>query len=450
MASVPDEHASDFDILRSHLAAWHQEHVLRWWEQLTTEQRAALRAQLLALDLPALHRLFDEFRASQTRATTLLDVSQVHPWPALRLPHSPEDRRRETQATTLGEQALRARQVAVLLVAGGQGSRLGFDGPKGTYPLGPVSGKTLFQIHAEKLRSLEERYGPLPLYIMTSPETDAATREFFRAHQCFGLDPQEVVFFPQGTMPAVDRQTGSLLLAAKDRLATSPDGHGGVLRALASGGHLAALRQRGTRYVFYFQVDNPLVRIAEPQFLGHHIKAAAELSLKVVSKLNPEEKLGVVVERNGQPQIIEYSELPRELAERRGPDQSLEIWAGSIAVHVFDLGFLERLSAEGRQLPWHPAVRKSPALDEQGEPVNLTEPNAVKFESFVFDVLPLARKVLVVETDRRQEFEPLKNAQGDNSPETVRRALSAAYGDWDLAPVQLPWLPAVRPGARPD
>ncbi len=326
---------------------------------------------------------------------------------------------------------MRAGAVAVVLVAGGQGTRLGHDGPKGTYRIGPVSGKSLFQVHAEKALALGRRYGPpLPLYVMTSPDNDAVTRRFFAAHDFFGLDPEQVVFFSQGTMPAVERDTGKLMLADKGSLATSPNGHGGVLQALADGGHLHYLACRGVRHLFYYQVDNPLVKVADPTYLGHHIEAGAEMSLKVVLKRTAQEKLGVVVEVDGRPRVIEYSDLPADLAGRRAPDGGLEIWAGSIAVHLFDVAFLQRLAGAGAMLPYHRALKKVARLDDGGRPVWPAAPNAVKFELFVFDALPLAQSLLVVETSRPEEFEPLKNAAGENSPATVRQALSDLYAAW--------------------
>ncbi len=407
------------------LAACGQEHALRWWPELTPSQRQRLHQQLAGIDLEQLQRLFHQTEPAAT------PEQAVRPAPVLRLARTFEDRERDWRARTCGEMALKAGQVAVILVAGGQGTRLGFEGPKGTYPIGPLSGKSLFQIHAEKVLALGRRYdAPLPLYVMTSAENDADTRSFFDEHEWFGLDPDQVVFFTQGTMPALDCATGRLVLAAKDRLATSPDGHGGALHALSAGGHLADLARRGIQYLFYYQVDNPLVMVADPTYLGHHIEAVAEMSLKVVPKLSPQEKLGVAAEVDGRVRIIEYSELPPEAAARRGSDGGLELWAGSIAVHIFNLSFLERLAAEGTALPFHRAVKKVPYLDEHGRLVHPDRPNAVKFESFVFDALPLARKALVVATRRAKEFEPLKNAEGENSPETVRRAMSNLFAAW--------------------
>jgi UDP-N-acetylglucosamine/UDP-N-acetylgalactosamine diphosphorylase len=268
---------------------------------------------------------------------------------------------------------------------------------------------------------------------MTSPENHAATQTFFRAHGNFGLD--HVRFFVQGQMPAVDRETGKVLLASPWRVALSPDGHGGTLAALAAPGPSGAascldeMRDRGIRTLFYFQVDNPLVQIADPAFLGLHRQAEAEMSFKVVERLTPDEKLGAVVTVDGVPQVIEYSDLPPELAGRRDPDGQLELRAGSIAIHVLERAFIERLVGEQR-LPFHRAIKKVPFVDPRGELVKPLEPNAVKFEQFIFDALPRAASWTIVETDRSTEFEPLKNAVGPDSPATVHQRMSDLFGNW--------------------
>jgi UDP-N-acetylglucosamine/UDP-N-acetylgalactosamine diphosphorylase len=329
---------------------------------------------------------------------------------------------------------LAAGEVGVILVAGGSGTRLGYEGPKGTFPIGPVSSASLFQIHVEKIVALGRRYGrPIPLYVMTSPENHAATVTFFDAHDRFGLE--RVRFFVQGQMPAVDRATGKVLLASKDHVALSPDGHGGTLAALAAPGPgslpscLEEMRTQEVRTLFYFQVDNPLVRIAEPSFIGLHREADAELSFKVVERLTPEEKLGVVVMVDGRPQVIEYSDLPPALAARRVPEGTLELWAGSIAVHILERSFIERLAGDHR-LPFHRADKKVAYVDERGQIVRPVAPNAVKFEQFIFDALPLAERFTMVETDRAGEFEPLKNAVGPDSPATVHQRMSDQFGNW--------------------
>lgn len=409
-----------------------QEHLLRWWGELDDASRSRLAAEVSSIDLDRLDGLIATLVKGDAAAAPPADL--VQPIDVIRLPRTDGERIAHRHVAEAGAAALSAGEVAVVLVAGGSGTRLGFEGPKGTYPIGPVSAASLFQIHAEKVRAVGRRYGvTLPLYVMTSPDNHAATVQFFEENQRFGLD--HVRFFEQGQMPAVDLETGKILLASKWHVALSPDGHGGTLSALAAPGPdggpscLDEMRERGVRTLFYFQVDNPLVEVADPAFLGHHRQAGAEMSFKVIEKVVPDEKLGVVVLADGVPQVIEYSDLPAVLAERRGPEGGLELWAGSIAIHVLERSFVERLVTD-LKLPFHRAVKKVAFVDPAGQTVSPETPNAVKFEQFIFDALPLADRFALVETSRTKEFEPLKNATGPDSPATVRQRMSDLFADW--------------------
>lgn len=415
MVSTPDD-------LRQRLKQHGQEHVLAWWDELDDAGRRELLAQVQALDLDELKRLYDK----RDHAYEVPTAEQIEAVPVI--PRGgPEDGERRRQ----GEEALRRGEVAVLVVAGGQGSRLGFEHPKGMFPIGPVTDKTLFQIHAEKVLALSRRYGvAVPFLVMTSPATDAETREFFEQHRFFGLPRDEVFFFCQGTMPALDLASGKLLLESKGRLFLSPDGHGGTLTALSKSGLRERLRRRGVRHVFYFQVDNALVKVADPLFLGHHLAHRAEVSSKVVPKLGPTDKLGNFARVNGRCVIIEYSDLPGDLAKRTGPGGRLFLWAGSPAIHFFDLDFLARVTDGPTPMPFHVARKKVPYLDASGREVRPEKENALKFERFIFDALPLAERWTVVEASRREEFVPLKNATGADSPEEVKQALSNVAADW--------------------
>jgi UDP-N-acetylglucosamine/UDP-N-acetylgalactosamine diphosphorylase len=405
-----------FDALRAGLAAHGQAHLLGFWDELSDAGRERLERDVRSLDLDLLDRLV----ATLVRMGDVpVDVEGVKPAEPSAAPTA--------QSIAAGEAALRSGQVAVVIVAGGQGTRLGFDGPKGCYPIGPVSDRSLFQIHCEKVAALGMRYGRTPpLYVMTSDENHEPTERFLAGHGWFGLD--HLRLFRQGTMPAVDRTTGSVLLAERDRVALSPDGHGGTLRALRRAGCLDDMRERGVDTVFYLQVDNPLVAIGDPGFVGAHRLARADVSSKVVRKRDPSEKVGVVAERDGRQLMIEYSDLPEQLAAMRRSDGELAFAAGSIALHVFALEFITGVAASA-ELPYHRALKPVPYVDEHGHLIEPILANAVKFEQFIFDTLPLARRSLVLETDRAAEFEPLKNASGAASPETVRRRLSDAGAD---------------------
>lgn len=414
------------------LERYGQGHLLAWWSDLTDAQQVRLQAEIAAIDFDQLSGLIGDLVRGESAAA--VEPDRVQPIEVIRQPQTDGQRVARRRAVEIGAETLAAGEVALIVVAGGAGTRLGFDGPKGTFPIGPVSSASLFQIHAEKIVALGRRHGrPLPLYVMTSPENHAATISFFEANHRFGLD--HVRFFTQGQMPAVDRVTGKVLLAAKDRVALSPDGHGGTLAALAAPGPdgspscLDEMRERGIQTLYYFQVDNPLVQIADPAFLSLHRQAEAEMSFKVIERLSPDEKLGVVVIVDGRPQVIEYSDLPPEVAGLREPDGRLSLWAGSIAIHVLERPFIERIVGE-HHLPFHRAIKKVPYVDETGRTIKPAKPNGAKFEQFIFDALPQARRWAIVETDRSSEFEPLKNAVGPDSPATVHQRMSDLFGNW--------------------
>jgi UDP-N-acetylglucosamine/UDP-N-acetylgalactosamine diphosphorylase len=405
-----------FGQLRAALAEHGQEQLLRFWNELDGDGRTRLEHDLRSLDLDLLDELVVTLVQDPQPPIDVGGLEPVLPAP----PPSPED-------IAEGEAALRRGEVAVVVVAGGQGTRLGFDGPKGCYPIGPVSDRSLFQIHCEKIAALGVQHGRTPpLYVMTSDENHEPTAGFLAEHRNFGLP--HLRLFRQGTMPAVAANTGAVLLAERDRVALSPDGHGGTLRALARGGCLDDMRDRGVETVFYLQVDNPMVAIADPGFVGAHRCADADVSSKVVRKRDPAEKVGVVARRGARQLVIEYSDLPASLAELRRADGSLAYSAGSIALHVFRLGFLADL-ARSAELPYHRARKQVPYVDEHGNRIEPATANAIKFEQFIFDTLPRAKRSLVIETSRTAEFEPLKNATGSSSPESVRRRLSDAAAD---------------------
>ncbi len=412
-------------MLRPH----HQEHLLAFWDRLDADQRRSLAGQIASIDFALIRRLWED-RGQQNDFRQLAERAESPP--AFRLdaaqnPFTPQ------QARQRADQALAAGRIGAILVAGGQGTRLGFDHPKGMFPIGPLSQKSLFQIHIEKIRAAARRCGkPVPLYIMTSPATHAETAAFLAANNRFGLPEQDLTLFCQGTMPAVDAETGRVLLESPDQIALSPDGHGGVLAALAQSGALDDIERRGLRHLFYFQVDNPLVDVCGRDFLGYHLLSDSEFAAQVVAKQNPLERVGNVVQVDGRLMVIEYSDLPDDIAQRRNADGSLRLWAGSIAVHAFDVGFLRRMAGQATALPFHAARKIVPHLDAAGNRVEPPRPNAVKFERFIFDLMPQAASAAIVEVDRATTFGPLKNAGGasQDSPESVRAQMAAQARDW--------------------
>ncbi len=416
--------------LRSRFDSAGQGQVFRFWGQLDEATRAQLLAQAAEIDLAEVARLHRDLVLA--KAGTDLDYSRLQPPAVERRPESGGDAALWAQARARGEEALRAGRVAAFTVAGGQGTRLGYDGPKGTFAVTPVKGKSLFQVFAEKLLAAGRRHGkPLHWFIMTSHANHGQTEEFFRAHRFFGLDARRVHFFRQGRMPAVDFD-GKILLEGRADIALSPDGHGGSLRALARSGALDLLKTEGVTTLSYFQVDNPLVRCVDPVFIGFHLLRDSELSSKMVTKTVPEEKVGLFASDAGRLCVVEYSDLPMERQRERLPDGRLRFDAGNIAVHLLDREFVRRMAAggPGAALPFHRADKKIPCLDGAGAVLRPEKPNGVKFEMFVFDAIPQARNALVVETARAEEFSPVKNADGADSPRTAREDQLRQFARW--------------------
>lgn len=415
--------------LEQRLAPYGQQHLLRFWDELDDEGRERLAAQINDLDLDRLWRLI---RGSGAEGDFGALAESAAPPAAVRADGSGAAWS-VNDATRRGEQALRDGKVAAVLVAGGQGTRLGFNQPKGMFPIGPVSGRTLFEIFAARLKAIAARYGTrVPLYLMTSDATDEETRAYFEQHDYLGLPREDVIIFRQGTMPAVEAESGKILLESKESLALSPDGHGGTVAALRRSGCLDDIESRGVENLFYFQVDNPLVTLCDPTFIGHHLMAGSEMTTQVVRKRYPTERVGNVVLIDGRVHIIEYSDLPESQAEVTAADGSLRLWAGNIAVHVIDVGFLRRMAESDDGLPFHRAFKKVPYVNKDGRRVEPDEPNATKFERFIFDLLPKAENGFVVEVRPEEAFAPVKNASGAeaDTPESAQRAIVELHRRW--------------------
>ncbi len=416
--------------LSSQLEHHGQQHVLQFWSELTAARQDAFVRQLAQIDW----NLVDSFSPNSAQSTpgSAGSVGTIAPpTHVVRKPQNEAEFAKWQQARQLGELALRQGKVGAVLLAGGQGSRLGSAQPKGMFPIGPVSQKSLFEILAEQIVALSDRYGhAIPYLLMTSDGTHDDTVAYFEQHDCFGLDRSNLFFFQQGYAPSLDSQTGKLLLSEKGVLSMSPDGHGGLLTALRKAGLFEELRRRGVEYLFSHQVDNPLVKACDPEFIGLHIQHGADVSTKVVTKTGPEEKVGVAVDVDGRTAIIEYSDLPSSFANEREINGELRFWAGSTAIHLFCRSFLEYVATSTNSLPWHRAVKKIPYVDRQGRLVQPEKENGIKFERFLFDTLPLAKTALIVETKRAEEFAPLKNSTGDFSPEYVRNQMTQVAANW--------------------
>ena len=434
--------------IRKRLAVHHQEHVLAFYDQLNPQQQEGLLDQIELIDFAALDRLIDEYVKRKPHIEIPRDLK---PAPYYPLDSSdPAHRYDPGRFRSAGEELIRAGKVAAFTVAGGQGTRLGWDGPKGTYPATVVTGKPLFRVFAEQILATQRRYceggGAIPWYIMTSPINDADTRAFFADNNYFGLSRRNVFMFPQGVLPSIEATTGKLMLSQKHEIAMNPNGHGGSGKALRDSGALEDMVARGVEHISYFQVDNPLVRCIDPLFVGLHAVApdsSGEISSKMVAKAYAGEKVGVFCSASGgKTMVIEYSDLPEGLMRRTDERGRLRFNAGNIAIHMIGVKFVQKLTADARHfaLPFHRAEKKVPYIDvKTGNRVDPEQPNAVKLEAFIFDAVPLADSSIILESSRVEEFAPIKNASGVDSPASSHQIQSDRNGGWlERAGVQIP------------
>ncbi len=401
-----------------------QRHILDHYHRLSSDEKGDFLAGLAGLDLNLAFRLHEKFSDEKGPVSIL---ANIHPAPIIPIPQTPEEKARWNEAYRLGESLIRQNQVAVLIVAGGQGTRLGFSGPKGKFPISPIKNKPLFQLFCESIRALSLRYrATIPLLIMTSQENQKETREFFKTHRFFGLNRDRVQFFNQGMLPTLT-PGGKLILKDGQQLLANPDGHGGSLKAFYDSGLLQSLREKGFTELFYCQVDNPLVKIADPAFIGYHRQEGADISTKVVRRQNLQEKVGIYGMVDGKPTVIEYSDFRPEDYRALDERGNIRYWAGNIAIHMVSLSFVERLNVQGFALPYHRAVKEVEGLGSDGGEEKVT---AWKFETFVFDSIPLSQRSCCIEVNRGEEFSPVKNQTGVDSPETGRKAMNNLFRSW--------------------
>jgi len=429
MAGLMDSDSKMKD-LQSKFEAAGQGQVFRFFDDLDEGGKRRLLAQAATIDLEEVRSLVETH--VRGGGESKLDLAGLQPAPYEPLPSGRGEAGKWAEAWSAGADAIRAGRVAAFVVAGGQGTRLGYDGPKGTFPVTPVSEKTLFQVFAEKIARSGERFGlTIPWFILTSEINNEATVEAFEANDYFGLPKDSVHFIVQGLIPAVDHD-GRILLSEKDMIAMTPDGHGGSLRALVRSGAVDTMRKQGIDIVSYFQVDNPIVQCIDPAFIGFHVLGDSELSSKMVPKAYPLEKVGHFCVKDGTTCVIEYSDMPAEMQEETNPDGSLRFNAGSVAIHIFDREFIARAGGDevGAKLPFHRADKKIPYVDKDGQVVKPEAPNGIKFEMFVFDALPLAKRPVIIEAAREDDFSPVKNAEGVDSPKTAKEDQLRMYARW--------------------
>ena len=394
------------------LKMYNQEHIINLIEKLDKNKKQALIEQLSKIDFHQLSELYDN-----TKKEIEIKENKIEPLPYLDKKKLSEKQKEEFQR--LGEEVLEKGEYAVVTMAGGQGTRLGHSGPKGTFKLDVYGkGKYLFEILAENLKEANQKYGRvIPWYIMTSKENNDETIAFMEKHNYFGYDKESVRFFTQSELPLVDIN-GKLLVGKDMRIKEASDGNGGTYSSLRASGALAEMKEKGIKWVFIGGVDNALLKMADTMLLGMAIDKKVQIASKSIVKANPHERVGVFAKMNGHPKVIEYSEMPDKLAEEVDKDGELKYGEAHIMCNLYTIEAIEKISKE--TLIYHSAFKKNAYIDENGKEIIPTEPNTYKFESFIFDAFELFDDIAILRGKREEDFAPVKNKEGVDSPKTAK------------------------------
>ncbi len=394
------------------VAQFGQEQLLDAYNMLEkTQEKEDFLDESLTIDYNQVKTLYEESKKIQ--GSTVAKIEPIN-----YIDKSKMTKEEYTEYENIGVQEIKAGKLAVVTMAGGQGTRLGHSGPKGTYDLGLESHKSIFEILTDTLKEEKERYGvDIPWYIMTSEENNAETEKFFKDNNYFGYSAKNIQFFKQGKLPMLSKQ-GKILIDETGHIKQAADGHGGVFNSLLKDGMIEDMKSKNIEWIFVGGVDNVLVKPVDPVLIGLSIKKKVLIAGKSIVKANPQEKVGVFCKRNGKPSVIEYSEIKPEMAEELDQNGELKYGESHILCNLFNIKAIEKISNE--YLPYHVAVKKAKYIDENGKVVTPEEPNAYKFEAFLFDAFENIDDMIVMRVKREDEFAPVKNATGTDSPETAR------------------------------
>ncbi len=393
------------------LKKYKQEKLFNYFSLLNKKEKEELEKQIERINFEQLNNLYQSIKQKpiieekRIEAISYVDKAKL-------------SKEEQQELEKKGIEIIQTGKYAVVTMAGGQGTRLGHKGPKGTYLLNTVNGpKYIFEIIIDTLKKANEKYGiMIPWYVMTSRENNEETIEFLEQHSYFGYDKTKVKFFKQGELPLLNEQ-GELILDKDKKIKEAADGNGGIYEAMLKNGVLQDMKQRGIEWIFVSNVDNILSHFVDPLLLGLTIKQNNLIATKSVAKTNPKEKVGVFCKMNGKAKVIEYIDLPEEMAEERDFNGELIYGEVNIANYLFHRSVFEEL--ENSKLPYHAAHKKSGYLTDKGEYVEPNEPNAYKFESFIFDAFVKYDNMTVLRVRREEEFAPVKNKEGNDSPETA-------------------------------
>lgn len=394
------------------LKMYNQEHIINLLNKLDEQKKWDLIDQISKIDFHQIMELYDntkkevEIKENKIEAIKYLDKEKLT-----------DEQKAEFEK--LGEDAIKRGEYAVVTMAGGQGTRLGHNGPKGTFRLDVYGkGKYLFEILSENLKEANNKYGvTIPWYIMTSKDNNDETLNFLEKNNYFGYPKSEVILFKQGELPLID-ENGRLLINKDMKIKEASDGNGGVFSSLRTTGMLSDMKERNIKWVFIGGVDNVILKMADVILLGMAIKKGVQIASKSVVKANPHEKVGVFCKMNGHPKVIEYSELPEKIAEEVDDDGELKYGESHIMCNLFSIDAIEKVSKE--VLMYHSAFKKNSYIDENGKEIIPEEPNSYKFESFIFDSFEFFDDIAILRGKREDDFAPVKNKEGVDSPKTAK------------------------------
>lgn len=394
------------------LKTYNQEHIINLLDKLDEKEKEELIEQINKIDFHQIMELYQntkkeiEIKENKIESIRYLDKEKL-------------TKNEIDEFNRLGEELIVSGKYAVVTMAGGQGTRLGHIGPKGTFKLDVYGkGKYLFEILAENLKEANRKYETIiPWYIMTSKENNDETQKFLEKNNYFGYNKDSVMLFEQGELPLIDTE-GRMLIGKDFKIKEASDGNGGVFSSLRTTGMLADMKEKGIKWVFIGGVDNAILKMADVTLLGMAIDENVQIASKSVVKANPHEKVGVFCKMNGHPKVIEYSELPEKMAEEVDNNGELKYGESHIMCNLFTIDAIEKISKE--PLIYHSAFKKNSYIDEEGKEVIPDEPNSYKFEAFIFDSFELFDDIAILRGKREDDFAPVKNKEGVDSPKTAK------------------------------
>jgi UDP-N-acetylglucosamine/UDP-N-acetylgalactosamine diphosphorylase len=407
-----------YEEMNTKVKKYNQQQILANYEKIGETAKQELAEQIEKIDFEKINNLYEKTKHEVSFENDVIE-------PISYIEKSKLTDEEFNKYNTLGENAIKNGKYAIVTMAGGQGTRLGHTGPKGTFDIGLDSHKSIFEILADSIKEESKKYNVnIPWYIMTSKENNEQTEEFFKQNNYFGINKDFIKFFEQGKLPMCDEQ-GKILVNEKGIIKEASDGHGGIFQSMKNGNVTTDMKNKGIEWAFIGPVDNVLVKMVDPVLLGVMIDKKVQAGGKSVVKANPSEKVGVFCKRNGKPGVVEYTEISKEMAEQVDQNGELVFGESHINCNLFSVNAINEIA--NKNLPYHIAHKKASYLDENGNLIVPEKPNAYKFESFIFDAFDMLDDMAILRVKREEEFAPVKNAEGTDSPETARELYKKFY-----------------------